>query len=285
MIAINAPAKINLYLHVLGRRQDGFHNLDSFIAFTEFSDSIRVRASNSIKLLTNGPFANSMGPKKLNLVLKAAQALKHYMGISQGAEIVLEKNLPVAAGLGGGSSDAAATLLALMKLWKSDFELDDFLPFAAGLGSDIPVCLMGQAAFISGIGEKVKPVEGFPSCPLLLVNPRIELSTKNVFLKVKSPYSIGAKHDNVPKNFEDLISFLTKGQGNDLRKPAIELVPQISKILEFFEKDPKCRFANMSGSGPTCFGLYKDSASALAAAHKCSVENPSWWSVCTNLTS
>ena len=285
MITINAPAKINLDLHVLGRRKDGFHYLDSFVAFTEFSDKIQVRASDSIKLIIHGPFGNNTGPKKQNLVFKAAKALKHYMGISEGAEIVLEKNLPVAAGLGGGSSDAAATIMALMDLWRPDFELNDFLTVAADLGSDIPVCLMRQAAFISGIGENVKPAGGFPSCPILLVNPRIELSTKKVFLRMKNSYSIRSKHDNAPSSFEELISYLATGQGNDLRKPAVELVPEISKILEFFEKDPKCSFANMSGSGPTCFGLYKDSASALATAHKCSVENPSWWCVCTNLTS
>ena len=102
---------------------------------------------------------------------------------------------------------------------------------------------------------------------------------------MKNSYSIRSKHDNAPSSFEELISYLATGKGNDLRKPAVELVPEISKILEFFEEDPKCSFANMSGSGPTCFGLYKDPASAVAAAHKCSVENPSWWCVCTNLTS
>ena len=185
MISFLAPAKINLYLHVLNKLDTGYHTLDSLVIFSDFSDQVDVWPSNQIELEIKGPFATALTNGSQNIVLRAAKELQAYLGVSFGAKIVLNKKIPVAAGLGGGSSDAAATIKALLKLWRVDFEKRDILVMALELGADVPVCLFSQPSFVGGVGEKIYPILSFPPVHIVLINPRIEVPTGQIFSNYK----------------------------------------------------------------------------------------------------
>lgn len=252
-----ARAKVNLALHVVGRRADGYHLLDSLVAFADFGDVVTVQPAPALRLSITGPmgFGLSAGPD--NLVLRAALALASPLG----ADITLDKRLPLASGIGGGSADAAATLQALTALWGCD------LPAAAqvlALGADVPVCLAGQSCRMAGIGDQIAPV-ALPRAYLVLVNPGVALSTAAVF---------GAllRRDNDPlpgllsvPDAAALAAYLRVCR-NDLQAPAIALVPQIADVLAALSAQEGCLIARMSGSGATCFGLFASQSSADLAA-------------------
>ncbi|MEE8275777.1 MAG: 4-(cytidine 5'-diphospho)-2-C-methyl-D-erythritol kinase [Alphaproteobacteria bacterium] len=279
-ITLAARGKLNLYLHVTGRRADGLHNLDSLVAFAELADTLTVRPAKELSLAVDGPFAAALGPVEDNLVLRAARALATAGRVPAAAEIRLGKRLPVAAGLGGGSADAAAALKALARLWRIDGV--DIAGLAAGLGADVPACLAGVPAFIAGAGEEVSPAPALPPAGVLLVNPGVALATPEVFAARRGAYSAADRFAAAPQSVGDLAAVL-RDRRNDLTQAAVQLCPQVAEVLETLAAAPGCRLARMSGSGATCFGLFDDRRAAAGAAP--ALARPGWWLVPTRLVS
>lgn len=283
-ITITAPAKINLTLHVCGKRADNYHLLDSLVVFAGIGDRITVAAADKISLSITGPFGGALANEPDNLVLRAARLLAITHSLKAGAAITLEKNLPVASGIGGGSADATATLIACGKLWNVDpLRLSDS-EIASALGADVPVCLRGVPAYMSGIGEIIHPAPALPEAWLVLVNPGEPLATKAVFGALNGRFSAAMGRHAFEKleGASDLAKAL-KLYSNDLMAPARELLPAVGAVIETLEQTPGCLLARLSGSGPTCFGLFADAVTAYAAARNIAAQKPSWWSVAAPL--
>lgn len=274
--AATAPAKINLFLHVTGRRADGYHLLDSLIAFAGVGDEIHVRSADDLHLSVSGPFARAVPGGPDNLVLRAARALAEAVGIEPRARIRLTKRLPVAAGIGGGSADAAAALKALMALWTVNLPAKDLRRMALTLGADVPVCLTGHPACVSGIGEEIVEAPPLPSCWMVLVNPGVALSTPAVFKRREGPFSTPAPLRETPADAEALARALT-GRHNDLTAAAIALEPVVGEVLAELNLLPDVLLSRMSGSGATCFGLFTRHDEAERAAQRLRQERPNWW--------
>lgn len=271
-ITRRARAKINLSLHVTGQRADGYHLLDSLVAFADVSDVVTVTAADAVALRVTGPLAQGVPTDGSNLILKAVAL----MGKRKGADIHLEKHLPKEAGIGGGSADAAAALRALSELWECELP-DDIVT----LGADVPVCLSPVALRMEGIGDSLSPVERFPEVWAVLVNPRVGVPTPEVF-KALSEKSNAPMPEVVP-SFEDagdLCAWLVE-QRNDLETPAIEIAPVISDVLDALSPS---LLARMSGSGATCFGICTDEAAANVLAGRITRLRPEWWVVPTRLS-
>lgn len=274
-----APAKINLCLHVTGRRSDGYHLIDSLVVFADAGDNLIFRKSSEFSLHISGPMAEGLSNGNDNLVLRAARAVQGASDV-KGAEITLDKHLPSASGIGGGSADAAATLRGLQNLYGLN-ELEP-LDLALKLGADVPVCCFGRAARMSGIGERIEPITQFPECAAVLVNARVEVSTGAVFSGLDLPNDIaGTKSlDELPaggfRSSLEAAAWLSR-QRNDLQSCAEKLAPVISESLNVLKRTPDCLLARMSGSGATCFGLYEDVAASNIAASQISDAHPQWW--------
>jgi 4-diphosphocytidyl-2-C-methyl-D-erythritol kinase len=271
-----APAKINLTLRVLGRRSDGYHELESLVAFADLADTLTLQPGGNATLDVSGPFAGPSGPLADNLVLKALAALRQRVDDLQSGRFLLEKKIPVAAGIGGGSADAAAALRLLARL-NGIAPGDPRLSAAAlAVGADVPVCLESRARFMRGIGEKLSPPLSLPPLPAVLVNPRVPLATRAVFAKFVpapgGPESLG----EVPRGFDALIEFLSC-HGNDLTVAAIACVPAIADVLDALHTLPGVKLARMSGSGPTCFALFGSREQAHAAAQRLTAAHTDWW--------
>jgi 4-diphosphocytidyl-2-C-methyl-D-erythritol kinase len=266
-----APAKINLTLHVTGRRADGYHLLDSLVVFAGAGDRVHVARADAVSLRVTGSMAGDVPEGADNSVLRAAALI----GVE--AAITLEKHLPAAAGIGGGSSDAAACLRALARLGGVA------LPEALGLGADVPVCLLARAARMRGIGEDVAPVAGLPMLDAVLVNPRLPVATPDVFARLERR-DTAAMPEALPgwRDAGDCARWLAT-QRNDLEAPAQALCPEIGVVLERLRATEGCALARMSGSGATCFGIYPDSGAAARAAARIAEARPDWWVVATRL--
>lgn len=275
-VSVSAPAKLNLYLHVTGRRDDGYHELDSLVAFADIHDTIEVRHADNLSLTVEGPFGAALSAEADNLVLRAARALAEAGGIEPAAQITLTKTLPVAAGIGGGSADAAATLNALSRLWSLNVPADDLAALALTLGADVPVCLERKSAFVGGIGEALTPAPILPAASLVLVNPLTQLSTPAVFAARTGEFSAPARFDEIPFDTASLAGLLGDRR-NDLTDAAISLAPEVGAVLQALDDAPGTLLARMSGSGATCFGLYKDAAAAKRAAKLVRAKHPGWW--------
>ena len=267
-----ARAKVNLDLLVTGRRPDGYHELDSLVAFADFGDTLTIEPASELSLDVTGPLAADLSRGEDNLVLRAARRLATAAGIVPRARLRLDKRLPMASGLGGGSADAAAALRGLRRLW--ELKLDDraLAAIALELGADVPVCLAGGTAHMRGIGELIEPVPDLEPLPLVLVNPGLPLATAAVFRALPKA-AIGPRREPVPAHPD--AAWLARSR-NDLETPARTLVPAIGQVLTALAAAPGCRLARMSGSGTTCFGLFPGhdaarTAAAIASAH------PSWW--------
>ena len=280
-VTVSAPAKINLYLHVTGRRADGYHTLDSLIAFAGLGDQITVETADSLSLEIDGRFAESLQNPDDNLVLKAARALAEEAGCPANAHIRLTKNLPVAAGIGGGSADAAAALKALAELWQISSDETAMQSLAATLGADVPVCFAGHTAFVGGVGEVLTPAPGLPSCGLVLVNPGVALATPSVFAARTCDFGKEARFTETPANAADLAGLLS-ARRNDLAVAATALAPVIGDVLTALEA-AGAHLARMSGSGATCFGLFDDLSAAETAAEFLGLAAPDWWLAATTL--
>lgn len=272
-LRVRAPAKVNLFLHVGERRLDGYHDLQSLVAFTEACDILHLSTSDELNLETSGRFARSL-PAQDNLALRAAHAL----AAERGAEIILEKNLPVAAGLGGGSADAAAALRGLNALWNLKRDNADLLNLAAALGSDVPACVTSRTAWMEGRGERLTILPPLPPLDIVLVNPGVKVPTRDVFLALNMRSGIDMM---TPPRSEicdvwDLVSYLADA-GNDLEAPATVMFPSIDQVLAALEHEPGCVHAQMSGSGATCFGLFQEGPWAQGAAERLQQDHPMWW--------
>jgi 4-diphosphocytidyl-2-C-methyl-D-erythritol kinase len=283
-LATRAPAKINLTLHVLGRRADGYHELESLVAFAGTGDDVRLEPGPSLALSTSGPTAAVAGPEADNLVLKAARLLTERLEGLRLGTFHLTKRLPVAAGIGGGSSDAAAALRLLARL--NDLSLDDpRLREAARLtGSDVPVCLEPRARMMRGAGEDLGPALALPRLHAVLVNPRVPVETPAVFKRLglqPGERTFGEAHPPIDGSVNWLM--LLGAARNDLEPPARAVQPIIGDALARIAETPACRLARMSGSGATVFGLYDDCRGAAAAAKALVAARPDWWVKATSL--
>ncbi|MGH6931986.1 MAG: 4-(cytidine 5'-diphospho)-2-C-methyl-D-erythritol kinase [Dongiaceae bacterium] len=285
-VRIAAPAKINLYLHVVGRRPDGFHLLDSLIAFAEIGDQLTLAPARELTLRIDGPFAGSLDAGDGNLIMRAARAL---LGDRRGlgAEIRLTKRLPVASGIGGGSADAAAALLGLRRLHGLDIGDAHLREIGFAIGADLPVCLAGVASFVGGIGERIEPAPALPAVHLVLVNPGRPLPTAAVF-KRRADGPDGARF-SAPARWQDSLADAAAlaerlaARRNDLSEAARALLPAIDEALDRLGRQPDCLLARLSGSGATCFGLFGDEGGAARAAAAISAARPGWWVVATQL--
>jgi 4-diphosphocytidyl-2-C-methyl-D-erythritol kinase len=271
-----ARAKVNLYLHITGRRADGYHLLDSLIVFADAGDEIALARADRLSMTIDGPFAAGLGAGTDNLVLRAAQALQEVTNTRSGAAIRLTKNLPVASGIGGGSADAAATLDGLCALWDVAPGRAALLQIAARLGADVPVCLDGMASFVGGIGEELAPARGLPPAWLLLANPKVATPTPAVFKARQGPFSKPARWSEPPRDFTEFSARL-RSSANDLTEAAISVTPAIRDVLVALAALPGCVLARLSGSGATCFGLFADEGGARAAEGKLRSARPDWW--------
>ncbi|HSP49071.1 MAG TPA: 4-(cytidine 5'-diphospho)-2-C-methyl-D-erythritol kinase [Pseudolabrys sp.] len=276
MLVEKAPAKINLTLRVLGRRADGYHRLESLVAFADLDDTLSLLPGGDAALEITGPFAAACGPVAGNLVLKAFAALRERVAGLKAGRFVLEKNIPVAAGLGGGSADAAAALRLLARaksLAPDDPRLAEVAP---AVGADVPVCLESHASIMRGVGDELSAALELPPLAALLVNPGVPLATRDVFAKFAGSPSGKTSLAGVPRERGALIEWLG-AQGNDLTHSAIACVPVIADVLQALGFMPGARLARMSGSGPTCFALFVSPGEATAAAQRLKTERKDWW--------
>lgn len=273
-----APAKLNLYLHVTSRRADGYHLLDSLVAFADIGDRVSAAPSSRLALDIVGPFASALAGEAVerNLVWRAALALAARLGRAPEAALTLEKNLPVASGIGGGSSDAAAALKALAALWQAPLDEGALADIAAGLGADVPVCVLARAAFFGGIGDEIAAAPRLPPAAVVLVNPGIALPTPSVFRARTGAFSAAARFSAPPASAAELAALLAT-RHNDLTDAARGLVPAIGEVLTALERQSGALIARMSGSGATCFALFEAAAAAEAADARLRSEQPRWW--------
>lgn len=270
-LLLTAPAKINLTLRVLGRQADGYHRLDSFVAFADIGDRLTLAAASATALHTTGPFADALDTEAgSNLVLQALDILERTSGRPLPTQMTLQKNLPVAAGLGGGSADAAAALRGLNALYRLGFSADDLAALAASLGADVPVCLASAPAQMRGIGHELTRLPDLPALDVVLVNPRRALPTGPVFQALQSDVCPDeALLSSMPPSFADAAAVLAycADIGNDLQGPASGLVSEIDACIDALQRCGASHAA-MSGSGATCFGLVPaGQGAALADAY------------------
>lgn len=271
-----APAKVNLTLRVLGRRADGYHELESLVAFAGVGDVLTFAPGAALTLTVSGPTAPAAGDGADNLVLKAAHALaERIAGLTLG-RFALSKRLPVAAGLGGGSADAAAALRLLAQA--NGMALDDprLMQAAQATGADVPVCLDPRPRLMRGVGDVLSAPLDLPRLFAVLINPGVAVSTREVFAALNLPPAAPPAQAEPPPAPSALLAEIASGR-NDLERLAIELEPVIADVLSVINKLPGCRLARMSGSGATCFGLFETNAAATAAARTVRVGYPQWW--------
>lgn len=277
-----APAKVNLTLRVLGRRPDGYHEIDSLVVFATVGDALGFTPGKKLDLAVRGPTAVAAGDIADNLVLKAVNALAARTDGLKVGHFVLSKRLPVAAGLGGGSTDAAAALRLLAMHNRIALDDDRLIAAARATGADVPVCLDPQPRLMRGIGEVLSQPLRLPGLPALLINPRVSVATKDVFTALRAPPlaqskpSASADAAWAGGGRQELIDFVAR-HGNDLEPPAIALHPAIAQALAALRALAGCRLARMSGSGASCFGLFDSNRAAAAAARVLRAAHPQWW--------
>jgi 4-diphosphocytidyl-2-C-methyl-D-erythritol kinase len=281
MLTARAPAKVNLSLHVLARRADGYHDIESLVAFAGVGDTLTLVPGDELSLLVDGPTAGSAGEVSDNLVLKAAGEFALRAQRARVGAFRLVKRLPAAAGLGGGSSDAAAALRLLAEVNGVGFEHPTVMAAAQATGADVPVCLAGRARLMAGIGERLGPPIRLPTLFAVLVNPGIPVATAAVFQALgiaPGELRAAAPHPRIGDalTHDGLISVLIETR-NDLEAAAIALVPAIADALAAVRASPGCRLARMSGSGATVFGLYDDCVAAARAARQLRSAGSGWW--------
>ena len=268
MIRVLAPAKVNLALHITGQRDDGYHELDSIVVLVDHGDILTVSRSDVIEFAADGPFGDQVPLDNTNLVLRAVDWLSHWLGTPLTAKITLTKNLPSASGIGGGSSDAAATIKGLCRL----YDINPPAPHdLVRLGADVPVCMGHGVMRMRGIGETITQMPLRPNMHLLLVNPRLGVHTPDVFRAI-SQKNNPALVDAEP-NFFNWIG----AQRNDMQSAAINLVPVIHDVITSIAQTDSVVLARMSGSGATCFGIYTDQDACLRAASRINRTHPDWW--------
>ncbi len=286
MITEIAPAKINLYLHVGGLRDDGLHDLASLFVFTCDGDNISVAPSDELSLRVEGPFSGALNdlPPEKNLIWQAAVLLQKEFSIARSAEILLEKNLPIAAGIGGGSADAAAAMRALIKLW--DVEITDaaLSRLAFKLGADVPACLRRAPVNVTGAGEEVSPGPTLPSLWACIVNPGVDMPTGPVFraFDAANPSPSRPLLEALHGDGYDAVAVLMSDTRNDLEPMACVIAPEIGATLLFLRQQSGAIAARMSGSGATCFALFS-TFDAAKRAQNCA-QSAGWWALASPLS-
>jgi len=280
--AEKAPAKVNLTLRVLGRRADSYHDIESLVAFAGVGDALTFTPGGALALAVGGPTAAAAGDVADNLVLKAARALAERVEGLKLGRFTLSKRLPVSAGLGGGSADAAAALRLLARANRMAPDDPRLMQAARNTGADVPVCLDPRARLMRGIGDVLSAPLDLPRLFALLVNPGVAVATKDVFAALSIPPAAPIAQAPTPPEPAGLLAEITNGR-NDLEGPAIELEPAIADVLAVLRKLPGCRLARMSGSGATCFGLFDSTRATTAAARTLRVGYPAWWTRATVL--
>lgn len=279
-VRVFAPAKINLTLEVGAPRSDGYHPLQSAVVFAGEGDWIEVTAADALTLEINGPFADELQSNNDNLVLRAARLLDP----RRGAALKLEKNLPIASGIGGGSSDAAATLIALNQLWALGRSVEDLAALSATLGADVPVCVYKRSAWMSGIGADVAPLRCV-SFDAVLVNPGRPLATPSVYRRFDQ-MNLGssfAERGSPDWSVRGVALSAAANLGNDLETPAVALMPELGGLLHTLRTNSRTIFASLSGSGATCFAITENAHDARALAEELAARNRDWWVRATTL--
>lgn len=278
-----APAKINLYLHITQRLKNGYHALDSLVCFADIGDDIEITPAQEFSFDVDGPFGGALkgqdieaGPDSSNLIVKAVWQLSRLSGRAPEMAIRLTKNLPLGAGIGGGSSDAASVLFALCRMWNIPRDTEYVQELLRSLGADVPVCFAGSTTRIKGVGETFDLHPALPEMPIVLVYPGKPCATPDVF---KGFHGELREYIALPNSFEtteEMTDFLGRCY-NDLKDASLNVVPEIANALLQLDAQDGCDLARMSGSGSCCFGLFNDETAARLAADTLSQENPDWW--------
>lgn len=280
MLTTHAPAKINLYLHVTGRREDGYHFLDSLVAFVKVGDELSLEEADHFSFVMKGPMAAALSGEdnEKNLVVRAARVLANFLKKPLNLRLTLTKNLPVASGIGGGSTDGAGALRLLGRYWGVPENDPLLLSLAAKLGQDVPCCVSAQTCYFKGIGDVTEPGPLLPPTDIVLVNPGKAVPTPSVYKARSGPFLPEAPRLPFVREAASLAEAL-KERRNDLTPPALTLCPEIGEALIALETSPGCLLSRMSGSGATCFGLFPDRAAARDAAAHIYKNHPDWWVV------
>ena len=280
MVSVRAPAKVNLCLHITGQQDDGYHLIDSLVSFGAAYDELDIFRGDTLSLTVEGPEKAGVPSDGSNLVLMAADLLAQ----GRGATFTLVKNLPAASGIGGGSADAAAAFRGGLLHWgetkftqKDQLELFELYEKLADIGADIPMCLASRPLRARGIGQDITPIDDLPDLPVILVNPRIPVSTPSIFENLKSRNNPPLPED-LPEwsRVVDFCAWL-EGTRNDLQTPAISLHPEIGAVLDKLPTLNGALFSRMSGSGATCFAIFENDADATDAMEKMKRDQPGWW--------
>lgn len=275
----HAPAKINLALHVTGRRETGYHDIQSLVVFADIGDELRAQQAAKDTLSISGPFAAGLGNGPVNLVNKAITQFRERWpdAVPYGLAIELIKSLPIAAGIGGGSADAAAALRLMARMSEHDIPVQELHELALGLGADVPVCLIGQPAIMTGIGEQITPLKSLPKFYIVLVNPQKPLATADVFRALVHPDNAGLPALNLPLAHAVTLALWLADTRNDLTPAANALMPELAGVTQAIGATAGCVLARMSGSGATLFGLYGNDAQAVQASHDLRKMFPDYW--------
>ncbi|MCF6200039.1 MAG: 4-(cytidine 5'-diphospho)-2-C-methyl-D-erythritol kinase [Hyphomicrobiaceae bacterium] len=300
-VALLARAKINLSLCIAGKRSDGYHELSGLVAFADFGDRLSFEPFGTgeppaetpdVQFELAGPFAAELATASQcaddNLVLTALHLYEQHTDFSLSGRLCLTKNLPIASGIGGGSSDAATALNLLQEMNDDPLAPQTLRQIALQLGADVPMCLMPAAQWVSSIGETCQPVPDFPALACVLVNPHVNVPTGAIFNQLNAPVLSADNKTKMPDltsftNAKSVLDWLTT-QRNDLQAPAIATAPIIADVLKAISQDKNCVLARMSGSGATCFGLYGNEAEAGEAARRMAAGYPEWWVVAAKLS-
>lgn len=279
----DAKAKINLALHVTGRRADGYHLLDSLVVFADCGDKLELASAGETSLHITGPFSDGLQVDDDNLVLRAYAKLSNSLSTPlPPTAFHLTKNLPVSSGIGGGSADAAAALNGLVELWQLNIDQHTLCEIALSLGADVPVCLNSQTCRMGGVGEILTAVDNFTPIDCVLVNPGVSVSTPAVFGKLALAIDKAAFAGLPETPTNDFIGWLGETR-NDLQNAATNLSPEIAHTISALEQTPDCQMARMSGSGATCFGLFSTTEAANEAADQITKKHSAWWVVATRV--
>lgn len=270
LIVMTAPAKVNLFLHVTGKRDNGYHTLQSLICFADKGDSIKLEPAENFSLSFTDQNTD-LDPDD-NLITKAVTAISNHTGKKPDFKIEITKDIPVGAGLGGGSSNATATIKAALRHWNIDIAEKELNPLLLSLGADVPACYHGSACFVEGIGEIITPCEKPIHLHAVIIHPGKPCLTADVFQNLNTNFS---EETNFTPDITDLVNI--QNQRNDLYEPASQIVPEINEILGMLNNNQNCSLARMSGSGSACFGLFKDEESTDVFSKALQKEKPNWW--------
>lgn len=279
----SSPAKINLFLHITGKRDDGFHNLQSLVAFTDFADQIFIEQSDFHQLAFQGDFISGIDLQN-NSLTRTIQVLEHYIARALPCSVRVTKNIPSGAGLGGGSSNAATLFHALIDLYDLEIPRDDLAIMAASIGSDVPACLYATPLLMTGRGEICSPAPSFPTLPVILIKPEFHHLTIDIYKNLSMPvFSEVVQYPDFFDTGDELCRFLKTKTRNDLENPAFKLSPALKTMLKFLESQKNCLLARMTGSGSALCAVFEDDESAHNALNTVQKKYPSLWGIQTYL--